>query len=231
MTGDERGSGPLCLVTGATGYIGGRLVPELLAAGLPGALPGPLPGQAARPPVGRARSRWCAATSPTPSPSRAALQDVDVAYYLVHALGTGAGLRGDRPRGRRGSSASRPAPPASAASSTWAGSPRAACRSGSCRRICARAPRSAEILLDSRGAHDRAARRGHHRLRLGLLRDAALPHRAAARDGHPELGAHPDPARSPSGTCCATSSAAPACRTRSAAPSTSAARTCSRTAR
>ena len=55
----------------------------------------------------------------------------------------------------------------------------------------------------------RAARRGHHRLRLGLVRDAALPHRAAAGDGHPELGAHPDPARSPSATCCATSSAAP----------------------
>ena len=34
MTGDDHGTGPLCLVTGATGYIGGRLVPELLAAGL-----------------------------------------------------------------------------------------------------------------------------------------------------------------------------------------------------
>ena len=38
-----------CLVTGATGYIGGRLVPELLAAGHAGALPGPHAGPAARP--------------------------------------------------------------------------------------------------------------------------------------------------------------------------------------
>ena len=33
------------LVTGATGYIGGRLVPELLDAGLRGALPGPSPAK------------------------------------------------------------------------------------------------------------------------------------------------------------------------------------------
>src|SRR5690242_879479 len=33
MSDDDRGAGPRCLVTGATGYIGGRLVPELLAAG------------------------------------------------------------------------------------------------------------------------------------------------------------------------------------------------------
>ncbi|HMD12075.1 MAG TPA: NAD(P)H-binding protein, partial [Marmoricola sp.] len=30
---DPPATGLLCLVTGATGYIGGRLVPELLAAG------------------------------------------------------------------------------------------------------------------------------------------------------------------------------------------------------
>lgn len=30
---DGAGTPPVCLVTGATGYIGGRLVPELLAAG------------------------------------------------------------------------------------------------------------------------------------------------------------------------------------------------------
>lgn len=33
MTGDHANAPLNCLVTGATGYIGGRLVPELLAAG------------------------------------------------------------------------------------------------------------------------------------------------------------------------------------------------------
>ena len=32
------------------------------------------------------------------------------------------------------------------------------------------------------------------RLRVVVLRDAALPHRAAAGDDHPAVGAHPDPA-------------------------------------
>ena len=32
-SGEGGGAGPWCLVTGATGYIGGRLVPELLDAG------------------------------------------------------------------------------------------------------------------------------------------------------------------------------------------------------
>ncbi|MCM2577002.1 SDR family oxidoreductase [Streptomyces meridianus] len=85
-------SGPLtCLVTGATGYIGGRLVPELLSAGhrvrclarTPEKLRDhPWSGQAevARGDVTDAESL------------RDALNGVDVAYYLVHALGTGKGF-------------------------------------------------------------------------------------------------------------------------------------------
>ena len=81
-------TGPLSLVTGATGYIGGRLVPELLAAGHRVRCLARSPTGCATTP-GRARRRSCAATSPTPRRSRRRCAGVDVAYYLVHALGTG----------------------------------------------------------------------------------------------------------------------------------------------
>ncbi|MDT0381527.1 SDR family oxidoreductase [Streptomyces sp. DSM 42041] len=85
----EENEGPLrCLVTGAGGYIGGRLVPELLDAGhevrclvrTPGKLrdhPWAARVEAAEGDVTRAEQ------------VRPAMRDVDVAYYLVHALGTG----------------------------------------------------------------------------------------------------------------------------------------------
>ncbi|WP_240619394.1 NAD-dependent epimerase/dehydratase family protein [Blastococcus sp. TF02-8] len=44
-----------CLVTGATGYVGGRLVPELLAAGHRVRVMSRSPGTAARPPLGGRR--------------------------------------------------------------------------------------------------------------------------------------------------------------------------------
>src|SRR3954449_9591203 len=76
-----------CLVTGATGYIGGRLVPELLAAGHrvrvmarhpEGLRDRPWGGQVevVRADANDAESLWDA------------LAGVDVAYYLIHALGT-----------------------------------------------------------------------------------------------------------------------------------------------
>lgn len=80
-----------CLVTGATGYIGGRLVPELLAA-----------GQSvrclARSPRKLRDQFWAAQAEILPGDvtdevsTRAAMKDMDVAYYLVHALGTGRGF-------------------------------------------------------------------------------------------------------------------------------------------
>ncbi|WP_223190915.1 SDR family oxidoreductase [Nonomuraea terrae] len=80
-----------CLVTGATGYIGGRLVPELLGA-----------GHAVRCMVrsaARLRERpWCGrvevgvADATDPLRTGQALEGVDVAYYLVHTMGSGRGF-------------------------------------------------------------------------------------------------------------------------------------------
>lgn len=83
--------GGTVLVTGATGYIGGRLVPELLAAGYRVRV-------LARHPERIASRDWSDsvevvagdATS-RPDLSRA-LDGVDVAYYLIHALGSGQGF-------------------------------------------------------------------------------------------------------------------------------------------
>jgi uncharacterized protein YbjT (DUF2867 family) len=76
------------LVTGATGYVGGRLVPQLLAA-----------GHTVRVLVRderKARSHdWAGdveiavGDATEPEDVRAAMQDVDVLYYLLHSIGTG----------------------------------------------------------------------------------------------------------------------------------------------
>ncbi|MGY1822607.1 SDR family oxidoreductase [Geodermatophilus sp. SYSU D00079] len=77
-----------CLVTGATGYIGGRLVPELLAAGHRVRVMTRSPERlrdhpwAGRVAVARADAGDAEAVA-------AACAGVDVVYYLVHALGTG----------------------------------------------------------------------------------------------------------------------------------------------
>jgi uncharacterized protein YbjT (DUF2867 family) len=80
--------GPLVLVTGATGYIGGRLVPELLAAGYRVRV-------MARDPAKVAARPWAAqvevavADALDAAAVGMALEGADVAYYLLHALGTG----------------------------------------------------------------------------------------------------------------------------------------------
>lgn len=76
------------LVTGATGYIGGRLVPELLDAGF-------TVRAGARQLIQLRDQPWvdqvelAHADVLDPDVIRAALTDVDVAYYLVHAIGKG----------------------------------------------------------------------------------------------------------------------------------------------
>ncbi len=82
---------PLCLVTGVTGYVGGRLVPELLAAGYRVRAMARSPNKLA----GRAWSEQvevAKADAKDGEQVRAALQDVDVAYYLLHSIGTGTGF-------------------------------------------------------------------------------------------------------------------------------------------
>ncbi|TKJ26455.1 SDR family oxidoreductase [Blastococcus sp. CCUG 61487] len=78
----------LCLVTGATGYIGGRLVPELLAAGHKVRV-------MTRSPERIRDHPWAGdvevarADAADAEQVAAACAGVDVVYYLIHALGTG----------------------------------------------------------------------------------------------------------------------------------------------
>ncbi|MFF1357234.1 SDR family oxidoreductase [Streptomyces sp. NPDC058297] len=97
---DSAGGGLRCLVTGATGYIGGRLVPELLAAGHDVRCLARTPAKLRDHPwagdVDIVRGDVMDAKS-----VGAAMEGVDVAYYLVHALGTGQGFeRTDREAAR-----------------------------------------------------------------------------------------------------------------------------------
>ena len=114
---------PLCLVTGASGYIGGRLVPELLAAGYPVRC-------MARDPAKLSDRSWSGdidvakADVMDAAAVRRALAGAGVAYYLIHSHGTGSAVD-ER---------------AFPGSSTWAGSSPAS--TASCRRTCARAARS-----------------------------------------------------------------------------------------
>ncbi|MET7574386.1 SDR family oxidoreductase [Streptomyces sp. NPDC005492] len=88
MHADDTGPGLRCLVTGATGYIGGRLVPELVAAGHRVRCLARTPGKLRDYPW--AGDVDVVGGDVTDAESiAAALDGVDVAYYLVHALGTG----------------------------------------------------------------------------------------------------------------------------------------------
>ncbi|WP_405749763.1 SDR family oxidoreductase [Streptomyces sp. NBC_00144] len=80
-----------CLVTGATGYIGGRLVPELLDAGHRVRCLSRSPDRLRDHPwAGRAEAVRGDVTDA--ASVAASMRGIDVAYYLVHALNTGSGF-------------------------------------------------------------------------------------------------------------------------------------------
>ena len=94
MTATGGGAAPVAprvLVTGATGYIGGRLVPRLLAGGYRVRClvrdPGRLQGRSWRDAVEVAAGDVLRAES-----LPAAMHGVSVAYYLVHSMGGGSGF-------------------------------------------------------------------------------------------------------------------------------------------
>jgi uncharacterized protein YbjT (DUF2867 family) len=89
LPGSERGS--LCVVTGATGYIGGRLVRELLAAGYRVRCLSRDPSRLRDQPWAD-RVDSVRADLGDPASLRGALEGGDVVYYLVHSLGGGTGF-------------------------------------------------------------------------------------------------------------------------------------------
>ncbi|MFF8670917.1 SDR family oxidoreductase [Streptomyces sp. NPDC015242] len=87
----EEGQGLHCLVTGASGYVGGRLVPELLDAGHRVRCLARSPGKLRDHPwAGRAETVRGDVTDA--ESVAAAMRGIDVAYYLVHALTSGSGF-------------------------------------------------------------------------------------------------------------------------------------------
>jgi uncharacterized protein YbjT (DUF2867 family) len=181
------GQSPLrCLVTGASGYIGGRLVPELLAAGYPVRCMARDPGKLSdRPWSGEVEI--AAADALEGTAVLRALESVDVAYYLIHSLGTGASFE-QRDRDAAAIFADA-AMSAGVTRIVYLGGIISGDGSGLSPHLRSRAE-VGDILLG--GGVPAAALQAA--VIIGSVRDAAVSHRTAAGDDHPEMGGNPHPA-------------------------------------
>ena len=128
-----------CLVTGATGYIGGRLVPELLDAGHRVRVMTRSPERLRDHPWADRVEIVRADAGGRRTAVAAACDGVDVVYYLIHALGSGPRFEATDRHTAAGHGAGGAARPASAG---WSTSARSNPRARSCRRTCARGSRS-----------------------------------------------------------------------------------------
>lgn len=90
-TVDESGRAARVLVIGATGYIGARLVPRLLNAGYRVRVLVRDPGRLAAFPWGE-RVETAEGDARDTAVVAGAMEDVDIVYYLVHSMSSGAGF-------------------------------------------------------------------------------------------------------------------------------------------
>ncbi|MDT5410799.1 MAG: hypothetical protein QOG14_3019 [Mycobacterium sp.] len=88
---------PRCLVTGATGYVGGRLVPRLLKRGYAVRALARTPAKLSEVPW-RADVEVAEGDLDDVESLAAALDGVDVVYYLVHSMGTSADYASEEDR-------------------------------------------------------------------------------------------------------------------------------------
>ena len=128
------------LVLGATGYVGGRLVPELIAGGLRRALPDPHARRGSARRRGRTDVEVVEGDLSDLASVGAAFDGVDQVVYLVHSLGVGDDFMQQEQvtahharRGHRNA----------LVSNTSCTSADSATTPTSCRRICGRATMSA----------------------------------------------------------------------------------------
>ena len=86
-----------CLVTGATGYVGGRLIPRLIASGYRVRALARNPDKLAEVPW-RANAEVVKGDLDDVGSLAAAFDGVDVLYYLVHSMGTSADYAAEEER-------------------------------------------------------------------------------------------------------------------------------------
>ena len=176
-----------CVIFGATGYLGTRLVPELLSAGHEVRVMARTPAKLDDVPW-RGMSMLSKVTSPTPTKcarrwtvSRFSTTWCTRCWPRISSTSTRVAHRSSRTPLNK--------PDCRASSMSAASSP----MNKSCPTIWRRAQKSANCSRIRR-SHRGTARGGHHRRGVGQLRDVALSDRTTAVDGHPEVAAHPSSA-------------------------------------